>query len=160
MVWGCGGGVAGANSIRVDILSDSAGLPGAVDGSWFLGPLPYYNGSIGSIQPSQTISGITGITLTGGAQYWLAAATVGSLASDAWNHNGAGVTLSLGAEFLNTRGTWYAGYGIPGAFAVYGDPVSEQPVSEQPVPEPSTMLLLGTGLAVAVVMRRRMRQRA
>jgi hypothetical protein len=54
----------------IELLSDSAGLPGSSIGSWGLTGLPLNSTSI---QPSQTIAGILGITLTGGEQYWLAA---------------------------------------------------------------------------------------
>jgi len=61
-----------SSSASVELLANSGGSPGStVLGSWTLTGLPA-DGSVSTIQPSQTISGISGISLTGGTTYWLA----------------------------------------------------------------------------------------
>ena len=139
----------GTNSALVRLLNDSGGLPGGSIDSWGLGPLPGFGfpGLVSTIQSSQTISGIAGITLSGGTQYWLAAFPGDPSTQATWNLNTTGASGPF-AVSTNDGSTWRSDNSTLGAFAVYGNPVSG-------VPEPSTMLLLGTGLAGLFVCRRR-----
>jgi PEP-CTERM motif len=139
----------GTNSAIIELLTNSGGLPGStVLGSWTLTNLPAF-GTVGSIQPSQTISGISGIPLSGGTQYWLAAFAGASSTFDSWNSNSTGAT---GTNAFSTNGgtTWIPNG--PGArldaFDVLGTPIA--------TPEPGTLTLLGCGLiGLAVAFRRK-----
>ena len=141
---------SGTNSTLLRLMTDSLGLPGSTLASWTFGPFPIF-GTVTTIQPSQTISGITGITLSGGTTYWLAAFPGDSTTRAIWNLNN---TLQTGNGAFSTDGgsTWPTGsdngyIDTLSAFAVLGDPVG--------VREPSTMLLLGTGLAGLLAIRRK-----
>jgi hypothetical protein len=133
----------GTNSALVQLWSDSAGSPGVIIGAWTLGgPLPEY-GLTTAIQSSQTISGISGITLSGGTQYWLTPLPGDSSTEAVWNTTDPSSIGITNASF-DGGSTWTAACDVCNrtAFAVYGDPVSAPPE----VPEPSTILLLGGGL--------------
>ena len=131
----------GTNAATIELFTDSGGRPGTLipSATWTLSNLPGFNSS--SIQPSQTISGISSITLSGGTQYWLAAFPGDSSASDYWNFNN---TSQVGTLALSSDGgtTWTPhSNDTLGAFDVLGTPLSG-PL----VPEPSSLLLFGTGI--------------
>jgi hypothetical protein len=137
----------GSNSAIIELLTNSGGSPGStVLGSWTLTNLP--PPATSSIQPSQTISGISGIALSGSTQYWLAAFAGASSTVDIWNGNSTGAT---GTNAYSTDGgtTWISNG--PGArldaFDVQGTPLS--------TPEPGTLTLLGSGLIGLVALFRR-----
>jgi hypothetical protein len=139
----------GTNSANVELLADSGGLPGStVLGSWTLTDLPGL-GTASSIQPSQTISGISGISLTGGTQYWLAVFPDASDSADGWYVNITGATGRAAVSF-DGGDTWPSSATTDmAAFDVLGTPT--QPSS---VPEPANLLLLGTGIAAAALRRK------
>jgi hypothetical protein len=129
------------NSPIIELRANSGGLPGTIIQSWTLTNVPHY-GSSGLVQPSQTISGITGILLSGGTQYWLAANAANG--NFLWNYT-APYQVGSQAYSGNGGGTWNPSLTYIGAFDVQGTPASA-------VPEPSAMLLLATGLLSMVVL--------
>jgi hypothetical protein len=136
----CGG--SGTNAFQVKLMSDSAGMPGAGIGSWTLSNLPD-SGDISTIQPSQTISGIAGITLTGGTTYWLAAFPGDSTTFGGWFHSTFTGPLGSSSDLGNN---WQIVNGTLPAFDVLGSPA---------VPEPASLVLLGTGLVGLRAWRKR-----
>jgi hypothetical protein len=93
------------------------------------------------------ISGISGTTLTGGAQYWLIA--IGSSTSMAWNFADPEIVGPF-AVSIDGGTSWSLVSGLgESAFDVLGTPLSTS------VPEPMTAALVGLGLSALAVARRR-----
>jgi hypothetical protein len=138
-------GFPATTDATVELLNDSlSGTPGTtVLGSWNLSNLPGF--TVSSIQPSQTISGITGITLDAGGTYWLAAFGTRIDIIDAWDSASSNQSLGSAALSHNGGGTWFAVNGGNLAFDVLGTRV----------PEPSSLLLLGSWLLTFVGFARR-----
>jgi hypothetical protein len=135
----------GADGATVQLVSDDGGgLPGSFIQSWTLSNLPE-NGTT-TLQASQMITGISGTTLTGGAQYWLIA--IGSSTSMAWNFADPEIVGPF-AFSIDGGTNWSLVSGLgESAFDVLGTPLST------PVPEPMSVALLGLGLGALVVARR------
>ena len=139
------------SSVDVMLLNDSGGLPGSIIGSWALGPFP--NHGINTIQPSQVISGITGIPLLGNTTYWLAA-KFANFPQASWEVNNTSQTGNALQFPMIPGGTWMPlDEPLLGAFRVLGDPITGG--GRDQLPEPGTLLLLGTGLAALVARRRK-----
>jgi hypothetical protein len=142
--------LTGANGFPaiVKLLTNSGGLPGAVipSATWTLNGLPQFP-TTGSIQSGQTVSGISGIVLSGGTQYWLAAFQPLNNPSNTWLFNAISQFDSF-ASSSDGGTTWRSGAGLTPAFDVQGTPVA-------PVSEPRTVLLLGVGLIGLVALSRR-----
>lgn len=142
--------ITGPNSASVELLADAAGSPGALIQSWTTGALPQF-GSAHTIQASQQITGISGVTLVGGTQYWIAAFPGSPTTNLAWNYNnyptsGTGVS-AVGADSANGGVSWY-GAGVkaePGGFAVSGTVV----------PEPTSLAVTGLGTLVLFCLPRK-----
>jgi hypothetical protein len=130
----------GNNSIIVELLPDLAGMPNAsiVLEQWLVTNIPTY--------PTSQLFQLTSILhpfLASGVTYWVAAFPSSSAYTHiGWNYSSAG--------FLG--------------FAITSNPsngwnfdVSESPglIVDGTIPEPSSLLLLGSGLAVAVGLARR-----
>ncbi len=136
----------GANGATVQlVLDDGSGLPGSFIRSWTLFNLP--EGGTTTLQPSQMIAGISGTTLTGGAQYWLIAN--GLSTSMTWNYAEPEMVGPF-AFSIDGGSDWSLVSGLgESAFDVLGTPLST------PVTEPMSAALLGLGLSTLVAARRR-----
>jgi len=124
--------VTGNNSMTLNLYADKAGVPGALLESWTVNNLP----DLGTCCTIATVFDSAGVVLLNGATYFIAPASDG-VTWEAWNWNVIGAS---GAGALSTDGgiTWVAGpYDPNGAFDVFAKPS---------VPEPSGVLLMGTGL--------------
>ena len=133
-------------TFSASVWTSSADRPSVELGSWDLSTTEPF----GSCCALVTQSGITGITLTGGVQYWMVLGPQGPTDSsrNAWADNTQGVNgQRLGS--LDGGATWIDdGTGTDLAFDVLGDPVNS-------APEPSSMLLLGAALTGMFTVRRR-----
>lgn len=155
------GYVEGDNAFFASIWTDNAGLPGTeVAGAYWggLSSSQAFGGCCGLV----TVTGISGVTLTGGQSYFmlLGPMTTSSTTWEAWNWNSQGVN---GLDLYATDGCqdgggtgciWNSnGTGNPlGAFDIQGSPSTT-------TPEPGSLLLLGTGLVGAFgAIRRKLHQ--
>jgi hypothetical protein len=132
-----GGGVDA--DADVSLWTDAGNVLGANLGTWHVTATTDLN----TAGPPITISGITGVHLTGGGVYWLQATASGA-AWDAWNWNtkgGVGNVLSNGSNLLAGQ--------TQGAFDVLSTAVPE--------PATWTVMLLGFG-SLGLSLRARRRQ--
>ena len=136
----------GVPTFTISVWTNNAGVPGTELGSWNVTTSTHLGSCCGLV--SQT--GITGVTLTGGDQYWMVVGPQ-SLSDNSfnqwqWNTKGA-VADQLGS--LNGGATWINdGNGTNLAFDVLGNSAA---------PEPGSLLLLGSGLLgiVGLAVRRK-----
>jgi hypothetical protein len=137
---------AGLSTFAASIWTSNAGLPGTELGSWNLSTSEPTNGCCGLA--SQT--GITGVTLTGGTQYFMVAGpqSLTDNSDNLWDLNTLGVVAAQIAS-LDGGSSWISDSpGTEAAFDVLGG---------SPAPEPDSLLLLGTGLAGVLAVRRKAR---
>ncbi len=137
--------ISGTNEVRLSLVNDDQGVPlGSTLESWtFTNEM----GAFGAATiPILTADSIFHPTLTAGTPYWLVASAPVSDTSAIWNFNSISES---GPRSFSTDGgsTWSASAdNIQTVFRVNS------------IPEPSTLLLLGAGLAGVGLMRRRFKK--
>lgn len=135
--------MGGSDTALVGIWTRSAGgHPGYNLGSWMVTGIPAYGSTSNS---PMTVSGISGITLAGGAHYYVSVSPVSNNddSKNGWNFNSIGATGNTQANY--GWGWSSSGVGTATAFDVMGTPV----------PEPGTIALMIGGFAGAMRLRRR-----
>lgn len=123
------------NTFAASIWTDNGGIPGSevANAYWSLttniAPFTCCN--------FVTVSGISGVTLTGGTSYFMVLAPLSATdtSGSIWADNNVG--LYSGLVSLNGGATWISSPFLAGAFDVLGG---------SSVPEPSSVLLVGMGL--------------
>jgi hypothetical protein len=146
------GYVQGINSVKVDLLQDSNGVPGALIESWNLRNLDPF-GSVGVVE---TVAPVSTVSLLGGTEYWVEVTprvedtprNGGTWAG--WNWNSQGVS---GDFYQTSDGTVInSGPNTLPAFEVLGTVVTA-------VPEPGFVLPVASLLAALLVRRKRLASR-
>jgi hypothetical protein len=131
----------GANSAVISLFTDVSDAPGTLLGSWAV------SGQPDNPLPVTTVGGISGVTLTGGASYFLEISPGDTETEDAWNYNG----LSETGEVYDPP---FGGSDLTlPAFDVLGTPLA-------PVPEPAPVVISGMALLALVAVGRQRRRAA
>lgn len=133
--------VASGSTVSVQLRSDQSASPGAVLKTWSLTGLPIF-GNTHTLDASQQITGISGVTLSSGTSYWIAAVPAAPGSDVVWNYNNyptssTGVS-AIGALSSSGGVSWFPSGSTttPGGFAVYANPI----------PEPSAVSLMLAGI--------------
>jgi hypothetical protein len=135
---------SGTNSVTVDLMNDSGGIPGAVLDSW----------SVNNLADSGTLKTLFGdgtISLASGTQYWVAALPGGADTWASWYSNSTGVT-GPAAQNLGAGWALVGACCSSGAFDVQG--------TESAAPEPGTAVLTFAACVLAALGKLRSRMAA
>lgn len=134
---GVGWVTGGGTGLMVSLWTDNNNLPGMELGSWSVSTPSKFGSTDNGVA---TISGITGVNIQAGANYFL---ELSSPSGDwnAWSFNNLG-TKGLVDQEVNGVWSQYMTYNL-GAFDILADPPGGQNT-----PEPASLTLLGTGLLV------------
>jgi hypothetical protein len=137
------------NTFYASIWTDSAGLPGAqVAGAYWnsLSTSTAYGACCGLV----SITGITGVNLTGGQQYFMILGPLSNSdsSSNVWISNNQSVT-GVVLDSNDAGSTWFS----QGAGSVLG---GFDVLSAATTPEPGTMFMLGGGLLALGFLRKRL----
>ena len=129
--------VSGSNELDVWLMSDAVGQPDAIIESFhFSGAM----GAFGNLNPLLSANSTLHPVLTGGTQYWLIASAPEAGTWAAWNENTIGA-LGLHAERSSAGPSWDVHPDQTlGVFRVSS--------LETGIPEPGTLYLLVSGLAL------------
>jgi hypothetical protein len=142
--------VDGMNSVTVNLMTDSSGVPGTAIESWIfndLGPFP-------NSRPPLSVSSVLHPVLDTGTEYWLVALATDPSTVAVWNLNSIGNDTTLafsydgGANWITT----VSPAAVP-AFDVLGTSTAI------PEPSPRSMFLVGLGLAGLACTLRKERMR-
>lgn len=139
--------VTGTNQLVVSLMPDAGGIPGTPVETW-----TFTNAM--QLQPTiLSASSVGSVVIDAGTQYWLAASAPGDGTWAVWFLNSIGLTGTQASRVGS--GAWFATSGNTlAAFSLDGTPLA-------PIPEPSSLVLLTSGLAgLMAVVRRRPTRRA
>lgn len=140
-----------ATSVQVTLYGGSSTAPSG------LALVTFTNPSFGSGAQSYAFTPTSAFTLVGGSNYWLVLEGDGSTQNSVtWNSNAPGVTATGIATFLGQT----TGAGLPPTTAFtgtnrWGFQIDGDPITTGTVPEPSTYVLITTGLGAFFLRRSR-----
>jgi len=141
--------VSGPGTFVASIWTDVGGVPTAEEASWSLSTA----NPAGTCCAIESVTGISGLSLTGGVQYFMVLAPVSDTDAswNGWNENNPGVH---GTSLESSNGGSWTSLGTTpfGAFDVLSDPPSGV------VPEPGTWFTLAVGVAFVLMFRRYLRR--
>jgi hypothetical protein len=128
---------SGSGTFTASIWTDVAGKPGAqVAGAfWSLATSNSYPNCCNLV----TVSGISGVTVTGGQQYFMILQPVSysDSSTNGWNYNSQGVS---GDVQISQNGSTWGDTGTSANYAAF------DVLGPATVPEPGSLLLIGAGL--------------